>query len=367
VKRLLTIIAFGAVLVVASPASASDLPLSSWTQFAVNDAGAFWVKTNPKGCTNCDQLWKMDLRDGSTHPVVPAFPGTITDLTAAGDFVAFTQTVKSKKSYATAVWLSKDQQVVSTVARGQYNRGRKRNCGTLVGAGALSPEGELAWQRIDVPRAEGICEWLASRVQWSAFATRLHGADRVLIQPRKSESELLSYDEGLETVRPIRGFNGTQLLTAPDGRPLVLNDLSTGAVTNYLPPGFEDYGGTGELSPRGEVMTTFTTSGSKGWTTALFANPSDGKTYTDLSVVGQAGGDAKFCGGKLFQLVQYSRSISVLERDGAGNITSSKTFQIGKKLSTAQLQCNSKMGLVTLEKLGRNGHILAERTFSFDL
>ena len=135
----------------------------------------------------------------------------------------------------------------------------------------------------------------------------------------------------------------------------------------YLPPGFEDYGGHGILSPAGAVVTEFTTADTKVWTTALFASPSDGKTFTDLSVSGQAGGSVEFCGTELFQMVRYSRTIAVLHRSGSGQILSSKTFAIGKHLGGAQFQCNSSTGVISLHKDGKHGRTLAERTFSFDL
>lgn len=366
-RRVLALsVATIALLAFAVPgASAVDLKLSSRMQTAMTDNYVYWIKQYPPGCKNCDQLWRTDLADGSSTPALKARKGRISRIVSTGSLVGITEIVKTKSKYRSRVRIVNEGGRSRVLASAVYWPERSRNCGSIVGAGALSPMGELAWQRIDVPRSRYKCRELPDRSLWSAFAGGLDRSTRQLVKQRKRESILLYFHEALDQIRPIIGFDGVHLLTAA----LTVTDVRSGETFKYRIDDDSSSSQYGMLGPAGQVAASFYSDTIDTPVWLLFTSPMSSTPAIDLRVDGYEASSLRFCGDTLVQLVlkKDQGEAEVLRRNLAGSITSSKSFKLGAGTVSPSLQCNASRGVISYSREDSVGRIIAEKTFSFDL
>jgi hypothetical protein len=352
---------------ITSVASARVLNLSPWMRMAMTDHYVYWVKEHPKGCARCNQLWRTSIEDGSAAAVLPARAGRIIKLTAKDSQVAITETRKLKSRYSSQVRVIDEAGGVRMVASAIFHPRKSTRCGSMVGAGAFSLSGELAWQRIDVPHVEYRCEYMPMYSRWSAYATDTAGHERQLMPPRKQMTDLTFYYEALSDSRPIYGFDGRHLLVTPSAGTLTELDSVTHGKVSYTLPTSVDNSQHGDLGPGGEAATFFFSVELDQWAPILFPGPMSAMPAVDLHVDGTETTDLRFCGNALLQVTNNKGDVSVIRRDSTGIFQASKKFKLARRASTPQLVCSRTQGVMLYDEEGSAGRIFAEKAFSFDL
>lgn len=310
----------------------------------MTDDYVYWVKQNPRGCKNCDQLWRTDLADGSVASALPSRKGRISRLVTRGSLVGITEIYKTKSKYQSRVRIINEDGSSRVLASAVYRPSQSRRCGSIVGAGALAASGELAWQRVAVPKSKFTCRELPDRVLWSAFAGGLDGTTRQLVKQREQSSILLYFHEALDQVKPILGFDGVRLLTSDQ----TATDVRTGRTFRYRLEGGSTNNEDGELGPAGQVAAFFYLDALDKRVPFLFTTPMSVAPAVDLSVDGYETTALKFCGESIVQLTfnEAQGEIGVLRRDLEGTITSTKLLKLGPGQARPSFICNQARSVI---------------------
>lgn len=350
-----------------SGASARVLDISPWMKTAMTDHYVYWIKEHPRGCLRCNQLWRTSIEDGSASAVLPARNGRIVRLTAKDSQVAITEARRLKSRYSSQVRVIDEAGAVRLIASAIYHPQKTTRCGSMVGAGAFSLTGELAWQRIDVPHVDYRCSQMPMYARWSAYATDTAGHERQLVPPRKQMTDLTFYNEALTDSRPIYGFDGRHLLVVPSAGTLTALDSVTHGKVSYTLASSDNNSQSGDLGPGGEAATFFFSVQLDQWAPILYPAPMSATPAVDLHVDGTETSDLRFCGTALMQVTINKGDTAVLRRDASGALQASKHFKLAKRAAMPQLVCSRSQAVMIYEEEGSEGRIFAEKAFSFDL
>jgi hypothetical protein len=339
-----------------SIASAQTYAIPDGASFAVTDQFLYWERWSPRSCRDCGELWRMPVAGGRHQLVDRVRKGRVDFLAGGGHVMAYT-TIRDGTAYRTEVHAINDDGQRGTLARASYLKNARKNCGQEVSSGAVSAEGEVAWQLLNVPSPDDGCDQLYGNLVWSAYAAGIGSPVRRILSPRSREMHLWEagdYQDILEDVSPVVAFEGSTLLAGSFLGTLEIHRVPDGEMVRVAGGPKAAFSGLADVATNGAVYADVLVADSTGWndfveSPRLLLQPIDPARQVDISIAGQTAPEGHFCGGQLVQIAAAKDRLQMTRRSLDATILASQTILSGGSDYEASFQCNETTAVVQYE------------------
>jgi hypothetical protein len=343
--RILTTAALLALLAILAPQASADpvqrqLNVGSEGEFAVGEGFAYWSDPHSPTCGHCNRLMRTDLATGAVT-MIAHFPERIEieHVRAAGDTVAFTKHERRHEVLRTELRSITLSGVQRTIAKGTFFYNRRARCGDDIVVGAVSPQGEVAWQTYTDPHGtKRKCGALDDdivhmKIVVGAQSQSPGGRVRTLQRPTPFPIFVFANatsETGGTTILALQGDRA--MLMGIHNRAAVVDRAAGTSINypvekgNYLAPPLMKLAGNGAVLRTDGKDILFENTVEFHEFPVLYPNAGDSKTHINLyAQQGLVDSEAVFCGDKIVQVTRERPQPAVTLRDMNGALLETLT------------------------------------------